>query len=302
MLKKIANIGIQPEFNIRQRRVVQLLNFVSCLLSLIFIPLAIMNFMHEAYTASILLLSATILYVSNIFWNSRGLFLVSKFIMCFYIILTPYINALLGGMVPSGQFISQIVASLVFTMLAMLLFESKKERLFQNITLSFYFIHFLFFDKIMIWLISPSPNIDFLVENYIYYKFPTVMGMILIIITITIFKNIINNYETENEQFKEELAAQNEELLTMNDHLEERVKQRTLELEQSNNRILNIGFLTSHKIRGPLASILGITQLFQLHQHTNEISEVLPKLHDRALEMDEVIKDMTKELEDNATS
>jgi len=55
--------------------------------------------------------------------------------------------------------------------------------------------------------------------------------------------------------------------------------------------------MTSHEIRGPLASILGFTKLFKDQNSLEDASDYLDKLHDKAEEMDSVINKITKEME-----
>ena len=58
----------------------------------------------------------------------------------------------------------------------------------------------------------------------------------------------------------EKLQAQAEEI---NDHLEELVKSRTIELEKKNKALEEYAFINAQKLRSPLATILGLVNLMK---------------------------------------
>jgi signal transduction histidine kinase len=61
-------------------------------------------------------------------------------------------------------------------------------------------------------------------------------------------------------------------------------------IERQNQRLLEIAWIQSHRVRAPVASILGLTQLFNLDDSHN--AEIIPMLKHAAEELDEVIRDI----------
>ncbi|GAB4406778.1 MAG: hypothetical protein OHK0053_33130 [Microscillaceae bacterium] len=61
----------------------------------------------------------------------------------------------------------------------------------------------------------------------------------------------------------EELQQQKEEILALNQHLEKMVKARTAQMNQQNERLREYASLNAHKVRGPLARILGLIYILQ---------------------------------------
>lgn len=153
----------------------------------------------------------------------------------------------------------------------------------------------LFMDRFLMALSDRVTVIPFLEENYIYYKIPPMLGLFGVVIMVTLFKNTIYNYESENERIKEKLHIKNDEL-------EKIVNERTQALKQSTDRVINMAFITSHEIRGPLASILSITELLQKQPDDEQIKEMIPRLHERSMQMDDVIKKMNKALSEEAST
>lgn len=100
-----------------------------------------------------------------------------------------------------------------------------------------------------------------------------------------------------------EIEAQNEELLQgqenlsqLNNHLEQKVAERTYQLENQNQRLVRYAFSNAHHLRGPVARLLGLIYLSKLESAT-DFPELFDKIEEQAKEIDEVIKRINKELE-----
>ncbi|NJL15415.1 MAG: hypothetical protein HC913_22020 [Microscillaceae bacterium] len=70
----------------------------------------------------------------------------------------------------------------------------------------------------------------------------------------------------------EALQQQKEEILSLNQHLEATVKTRTAQMNQQNETLREYASLNAHKVRGPLARILGLIYLLQ-HQPPETLAE-----------------------------
>jgi hypothetical protein len=94
-----------------------------------------------------------------------------------------------------------------------------------------------------------------------------------------------------------ELGEKNEEIAQMNANLEQIVEQRTKVLEEQNKRISRYSFINAHKLRAPLASILGLINLMT-HEAINEAHLALNKhLLKSANELDKVVQSIKRMLE-----
>lgn len=111
---------------------------------------------------------------------------------------------------------------------------------------------------------------------------------------------------TREIQFKtEEIQAQNEEILAqaeeiqgINENLEMLVKQRTTELEKKNQALEEYAFINAHKLRSPVASILGLLNLLSKTDMHEEDSHVIRQhLQHSANKLDEVVRSITKAIE-----
>lgn len=95
----------------------------------------------------------------------------------------------------------------------------------------------------------------------------------------------------------EEIMAQAEEIKGINENLEMLVKQRTAELEKKNKALEEYAFINAHKLRSPVASVLGLINLIS-RTHLDEEARVITKhLQQAADELDEVVRSITKAIE-----
>lgn len=92
----------------------------------------------------------------------------------------------------------------------------------------------------------------------------------------------------ELEERNDMVLKQKVEIDAINDNLEMMVRKRTKQLQDKNDRIKEYAFSNSHIVRGPLARILG---LVSIAEHEPKVMELIDK---NAKELDMVIKEMTQ--------
>ena len=95
--------------------------------------------------------------------------------------------------------------------------------------------------------------------------------------------------ETLSRQARE-LQEVNEETRSINDSLEFLVQERTAALEERNRQLADFAFLNAHKMRGPLARILGLIDVLRFTDSREQEKEFLQHIIQSAEELDQVIK------------
>jgi ligand-binding sensor domain-containing protein len=106
--------------------------------------------------------------------------------------------------------------------------------------------------------------------------------------------------KTKNEEVRaqsEELQAQSSEIQRINGHLEELVLQRTAELERKNKALEEYAFINAHKLRSPVASILGLVSIMSKLPQTPETRECTDHLERSAKALDEIVGSITDAIE-----
>ncbi|MFM8911455.1 MAG: hypothetical protein ACKOE6_00885, partial [Flammeovirgaceae bacterium] len=71
------------------------------------------------------------------------------------------------------------------------------------------------------------------------------------------------------EAQNEEITQQQNQIEQINASLEQTVKERTAQLEDQNRKLLDYAYFNAHKVRGPLARILGLTYLVRKSPNDN---------------------------------
>jgi tetratricopeptide (TPR) repeat protein len=116
---------------------------------------------------------------------------------------------------------------------------------------------------------------------------------------------------TEMEQQQEEILAQaenlreanreiqikNEELQVINETLDQKVRERTLVLKQQNRQLREFGYINAHKLRAPVASILGLVQLLQTNTLSEADTEILGHLLTASRQLDSIVHEIQVTIE-----
>ena len=108
------------------------------------------------------------------------------------------------------------------------------------------------------------------------------------------------NTQSDDLQLKSEmLSAALEEIKYHNSVLDERVKIRTMDLEKQNQKLREYSFINSHKLRSPLASIMGMVNIFRILGEKNIDQEMINHLDNAAQQLDRVVHEIQETLKSN---
>lgn len=110
-------------------------------------------------------------------------------------------------------------------------------------------------------------------------------------------KEISEKHEEIRVQ-SEELAHANEEIKRINETLEAEVAFRVDEVRKQNEKLIEYAYFNAHKVRGPLARILGLSMLMSKELTFEGIQEYNSRLHTSAQELDTVIREINLKLSD----
>jgi ligand-binding sensor domain-containing protein len=97
---------------------------------------------------------------------------------------------------------------------------------------------------------------------------------------------------------RDALSDKNNEIERINSNLEKLVAIRTQALEQKNKRLAEYAFINAHKLRSPLASILGIINLMIIETDPEHKRLLLGHLQKASLELDEIVHSINQMLEE----
>jgi tetratricopeptide (TPR) repeat protein len=100
---------------------------------------------------------------------------------------------------------------------------------------------------------------------------------------------IVKNREDISQQ-AQQLKEANEEIQRINENLEAIVRARTEELESKNRQLEEYAFLNAHKLRAPVARLLGLIHVAKLTQNSEELRELFMLSQHEAGEVDRIVK------------
>jgi tetratricopeptide (TPR) repeat protein len=98
-------------------------------------------------------------------------------------------------------------------------------------------------------------------------------------------------------EYEKHIKDQNKKIASLNEVLEERVKQRTQALEAQNKRLSEYAFINSHMLRGPVSRVLGLINLIQREPVAREL-DLMAHLVKSSVELDQIVKKITMALND----
>ena len=107
----------------------------------------------------------------------------------------------------------------------------------------------------------------------------------------------VQRQNDEIQAQSEEIMAQTEEIKGINENLESIVHARTSELERKNKALEEYAFINAHKLRSPVASILGLVHLISKTQLDDEGREIAKRLRQSADELDDIVRSITRAIE-----
>lgn len=117
------------------------------------------------------------------------------------------------------------------------------------------------------------------------------IGLQFLILTITYI------FDRQLSEARTVIEIQNNELQARNINLEEEINHRTKELIEYNHQLEQFAFISSHNLRAPVASILGLGNLLKISQSREDELAVSQKLIHATVKLDSVVKDLNMILE-----
>lgn len=135
-------------------------------------------------------------------------------------------------------------------------------------------------------------------ENFIFYWNIFFTGA-LIFFVMYIFKAGYERIQIKLSGQHNMILQQKEEIEVINNNLEQIVVDRTEKIKDQETRITQFAFINAHRVRSPLARIIGLLNLIHLEKNKPGIlEEYLPVLQSNADELNERLKEVSIILND----
>jgi signal transduction histidine kinase len=288
-----------------ERRKVFLTNAMSLFLALVMI-LVLLNdvFNTENYLAAYRRTAVLVLMPLIPFLNAKRLSKLSKSIFLFlpgFILLG--VPIIIGDFYP-GQFIWFQYAGAIFCSIPVILFNQDKERIFIAIFFILYLAVTLFIDKVLLFYAEPPEAMQELVTNFTDFKLPPLFVAFFSTTTLLWYNRTNFRYERrlkstnkELQETQEELIAKNEEYEAINKNLEALVEERSKLIDSKNKQIIDYANINAHKVRGPLARIMGLINISHFSNDPKDLKNLFEKLRPPSEELNVIIGEINKTLD-----
>lgn len=256
------------------------------------------DFFREDYDAGVKAMVSLLVYGSGYAYivYTRGSKASIRAVMGLYML------SILGGFFFQGGLFNINALDMFGLTIALTFVFNGRER---AIFLSVYFIQFVFMTHVQVS--HPQLIINARDSDPALVNIAEILARVLNVLYIAfLYKREFEKerkrvFET-NEKLEEanaEVYAQNEVIASYNRSLEILVEERTKNIQSLNQKLIEYAFFNSHKVRGPLARILGLVYLIRLTTASNKdesihfVDDQINMLEKSATELDDVIKAIT---------
>lgn len=164
----------------------------------------------------------------------------------------------------------------------------------------YYSVAITFISAIFIaYFIGVNPNID--VRHFFLNG-----GLLLVVVAAFMSILIRTRFRLTVREIKarlalqmsnQEIKIQAQEIERINKNLETIVEERTTELEKKNNALEEAAFINAHKLRAPVASILGLANLLKNESLSEHGRSTLGHLNLSTQKLDEIVTEISTTLE-----
>lgn len=124
-----------------------------------------------------------------------------------------------------------------------------------------------------------------------YYFLDVLLYWLLFNMVMYYILLVVERYIRKVNDSNKLIAEQSNELKLLNQGLEQKVHQRTKELESQYEKLKGYAYYNAHLLRGPFCRIQGLLLLLSMsHDQEEELKEVMPRLEESVNDLEDVIK------------
>jgi len=138
-------------------------------------------------------------------------------------------------------------------------------------------------------------------QEQLLFMIVLVLLLISVLAIVIVQKNrLYQKLYQEIIQKNQLLNEQKEEIEQLNQDLEKKVEVRTQKLREQNAQLEKYAFYNSHRLRAPVAQILGLFNLYQIEKDPQIREKILQLLRESTEHLDSVVREMQRIVEGRA--
>jgi hypothetical protein len=315
LLKTIVRSGIEAGMSYKTKRSVLISNYFSLILSVALLTIFVFRMtLYATPRVEIHWLIGLIVFALPIVLNRLRLTVVARLILCTAPVIFIWLS-FIDNMYDLGHFEITIYDGIRIYLLAVsfipyLLFDRTQLPLLAVAILPS-LLSILFFD---FWLrlagLDVYQHIEVVGQDYHIMWMRTLVAYLVIStvciafqsiiqyndrITTTLLTKVRGNLDKIEEQNKE-LLRQSQELNVLNDYLEDLVEQKTRSIRHQNEMLVKLSFTNAHKVRGPVARILGLITVSRLETNLSH-PWIFEKVEREVKDIDDILLMISRDLD-----
>jgi signal transduction histidine kinase len=309
--RTISFLGTAPNLDRKENRHIVICNRISLIVSGFTFLLFITALLYFGWIVTVkIALGATFFFFVPIVFNYVRYIVASRIVLLTSLNLISLIASVADKfdvpvMLEEFQYFQFRLLILAASLFPFLLFKlEEKKWLFTGLVINF--LCLLLYDPIHHFFGVGYYDVGFSAPNYYFTNY--MVGATFLIITGSSFflKYSFETYERQNEILIENLSnakaliqQQQEQLASENISLNREVVEKNTQLSQTNeelirhnNDLLQFSYTVSHNLRGPVASLIGLVNLFDKKELKGDHPVILQHLELSAERLDVTIKDL----------
>lgn len=279
-----SQIITNPALPFKEHRIYRIFNILLILGALVLLAIAVFQLSINAIPFFWICVGEIVVFLILLLLHIKGHFATSRYIFFVFSIVMEIFGSLVSGENSGFDFLFFVTA------LSPLLFFDKR---WQYLSLFIFSITAFVAVKILYQYVPPVVVIE---RQLFPYYFNIVTSAILIYFVYELFKKEHLKHEMDLNKQRDMVQNQKEVLLATKQQLEALLEDRTRKLEEQNKGISKYAFLNSHKVRSPLARILGLVNLTQYEDLNDDETRTyyFNELKTNATDLDDVLKEISE--------
>lgn len=310
LIDKLNRTGIRPEWRPGTQAVVQMTNGFTILTALAFLtlyPFVYFYFDHWLPGFAVLLASAN--FILPLGFNALGKFNFSRL---YYSVTLPLVflsgSIIKLSIIDINTGVYWYVYRIPLVAMAIIPFtlfmRKEREKWLPVILLNIHIL--LFYNQLVCWSLGISMQESSALLDAPYFDFVAVLSYVVLCIISFMVRGYFEQYAREKkhliehiEAARETISKQKEALAKANIELLDELKSKNTDLElthkellQRQNELLQFSYSVSHNLRGPVAGMIGLSQLVNKDDLSQENAEIFNHIGDLCHTLDTTISDL----------
>lgn len=286
MIKILLN---QPLLSYKDKRIYRIANFLMILAILVVGGTGIFFLVINSFIPFWICFGETTIFLLLLYWHTHGRKALARYVFFIFSICMTSVGSLLHGESSGFDFL------LFVTALAPVLFFNKQWQYTSLFILSM--ATYIGIKN----LYAEIPALLPIQKAVVPYYLNITMSGILMYFGYSLFKAMHLTHEKKLKEKNRIIQEQKESLTLIKDQLEELLKLRTAKIKEQHNDFIKYAFLNSHKVRSPLARILGLVNLTSFEDFSDEKKRdyYFAQIKKNITELDDILKEVSHMLNGN---